>query len=61
MNMAKKSAFSNAQAAVMKAFHDLERAVRITSAPAKPKVKKVKTAKKTVKKTKTKKAKKSRS
>lgn len=52
--MAKKSAFSEAQATVMKAFHDLERSVMgMMSAPApkKTKARKAKAKKKAVKKT----------
>ena len=51
--MAKKknSAFSNAQAAVMKAFHDLERAIGLGTEPAPKKTKAKKKAAK--KKTKT--------
>lgn len=54
--MAKKSsAFSSAQAAVMKAFHDLERAVGIT-VPAKAKKAKARKAPAKAKKKTTKKA-----
>jgi hypothetical protein len=51
----KKSAFSDAQAAVLKAFHDLERSVMgmmSSPAPKKAKTKKVTAKKRAAKKTK---------